>query len=78
MFIGSVTRDFSRFVFSNFALTFLVVALTASGVVLIGKPKPLTAPVVVEALFAYFLLFNWFGLLYNFVLHLRSNCLDRS
>jgi hypothetical protein len=59
-----------RFVLGNFTLTFLVIGLIASGVALLRKPKPLTTPVVVEALFAYFLLFSiGFSLLYNFVLH---------
>jgi hypothetical protein len=59
-----------RFVLGNFTLTFLVIGLIASGVALLRKPKPLTTPVVVEALFAYFLLFSiGFSFLYNFVLH---------
>src|ERR1700691_5343180 len=59
-----------RFVLGNFTLTFLVIGLIASGVALLGKPKPLTTPVVVEALFSYFLLFSiGFSFLYNFVLH---------
>jgi hypothetical protein len=59
-----------RFVLGNFTLTFLVVGLIASAVALLRRPKPLTTPVVVEALFAYFLLFSiGFSLLYNFVLH---------
>jgi len=54
----------------NFTLTFLVIGLIASGVALLRKPKPLTTPVVVEALFSYFLLFSiGFSLFYNFVLH---------
>ena len=47
-----------RFVLSNFTLTFLIVGLIASGIALLRAPKPLTAPVVIEALFAYFLLFS--------------------
>jgi hypothetical protein len=59
-----------RFVLGNFTLTFLVVGLIASGVALMRAQKPLTTPVVVEALFAYFLLFSiGFSFLYNFVLH---------
>lgn len=59
-----------RFVLGNFMLTFLVVGLLASAVSLLRAPKPLTAPVVTEALFRYFLLFSiGFSLLYNFVLH---------
>jgi hypothetical protein len=63
-------EDFLRIVLSNFTLDFLVVELIASGVALMRAPKPLTTPVVVEALFAYFLLFSiGFSFLYNFVLH---------
>ena len=59
-----------RFVLGNFTLTFLVIGLIASGMALLRKPKPLTTPVVVEALFSYFLLFSiGFSLFYNFVLH---------
>jgi hypothetical protein len=59
-----------RFVLGNFTLSFLVAGLIASGVALLRRPKPLTSPVVVEALFSYFLLFSiGFSLLYNFVLH---------
>jgi hypothetical protein len=63
-------EDLIRFVLSNFTLTFLVVGLIASGGALMRAPKPLTAPVVVEALFAYFLLFSiGLSFLYNFVMH---------
>jgi Family of unknown function (DUF6790) len=59
-----------RFALSNFALTFLILGLIASGVALLRAQKPLTAAVVVEALFAYFLLFSiGFSFLYNFVMH---------
>ncbi len=59
-----------RFVLSNFTLTFLVIGLAASGIALLRAPKPLTAPVVVEALFAWFLLFSiGVSFFYNFVMH---------
>ena len=59
-----------RFVLSNFTLTFLVIGLIASLMSLLCASKPLTAPVVVEALFSYFLLFSiGFSYLYNFVVH---------
>ncbi len=59
-----------RFVLQNFTLTLLVIGLVASGISLLGKVRPLKAPVVVEALFAYFLLFSiGIGHFYNFVLH---------
>ena len=59
-----------RFVLSNFTLTLLMVGLIASGIALLRTWKPLTAPVVVEALFACFLLFSiGFSFFYNFVMH---------
>ncbi len=62
--------DIIRFILSNFTLSFLVLGLLVSGVVLLRAPKPFTAPVVIESLFSYFLLFSiGFSLLYNFVLH---------
>jgi hypothetical protein len=62
--------DLIRFVLGNFTLTFLIIGLIASGVALMRASRPLTAPVVVEALFAYFLLFSiGFSFLYNFVMH---------
>lgn len=62
--------DFIHFILSNFTLTFLVVGLIASGIALLRAPKPLTAPVVVEALFSYFLLFSvGVSFFYNFVMH---------
>jgi hypothetical protein len=62
--------DLIRFVLANFTLTFLIIGLVASAIALTRARKPLTAPVVVEALFAYFLLFSiGVGSFYNFVLH---------
>jgi hypothetical protein len=62
--------DVIYFALSNFTLTFLIVGLIASGVALVRAPRPLTMAAVVEALFAYFLLFSiGFGFLYNFVVH---------
>ena len=59
-----------RFVLSNFTLTFLAVGLIASLVALLRTPKPLTRPIVIEALFFYFLMFSiGIGFLYNFILH---------
>lgn len=59
-----------QFVLANFTLTFLVLGFVASGIALMRAPKPLTAPVVVEALFSWFLLFSiGVGFLYNFVMH---------
>jgi hypothetical protein len=60
-----------RLVLSHFTVTFPVIGLIASAIALIGAPKPLTAPVVIEALFAYFLLFSiGASFFYNFVTHI--------
>ena len=63
--------DVIRFALSNFTLTFLVIGSMASIISLLGAQKPLTAPVVIEALFfSYFLVFSiGFSYLYNFVVH---------
>jgi hypothetical protein len=62
--------DAIRFVLGNFTLTFLLIGLIASLVSLLRAPKPLTLPIVIEALFFYFLMFSiGFGFLHNFVLH---------
>jgi hypothetical protein len=62
--------DLIAFVLGNFTLTFLVIGLIASGIALLRAAKPLTAPVVVEALLAYFLLFSiGVSFFYNFVFH---------
>jgi hypothetical protein len=59
-----------RFILGNFTFSFLVIGFIAAGFSLVRKPRPLTAPVVVEALFSYFLLFSiGCSLFYNFVLH---------
>jgi hypothetical protein len=58
------------FVLGNFTLTFFVLGLLAAAVAIWRAPPPRTAPVIVEALFAYFLLFSIAGaFFYNFVLH---------
>ena len=63
-------RDFIRFALGNFTLTFLIIGLIFSAAALARHPKPLTGPVIVEKLFAYFLLFSiGFGFFYNFVMH---------
>jgi hypothetical protein len=59
-----------RFVLANFTLTFLVIGLVASGISLLRARKPLSAAVVVEALFFYFLMFSiGASFFYNFVMH---------
>ena len=57
------------FVLGNFTLTFFVLGLIASAIALAFKPQR-TFPVVVEALFSYFLLFSIaVSYFYNFVFH---------
>jgi len=59
-----------RFALSNFTLTFLIVGLFASLIALAAKPRPLTSPVVAEALLSYFMLFSiGVSFFYNFVMH---------
>ena len=63
-------RDAIVFVLGNFTLTFFVLGLIASAVVLWRTRQPRDTAVVVEALFSYFLLFSiGFTFLYNFVFH---------
>ncbi len=58
------------FALSNFTLTLLVIGLLASAISLARSAKPLTGPIVVEAVFKYFLLFSiGVSYLYNFVMH---------
>ena len=63
-------QDALRFALSNFTLTFLVLGLIASGIALLRAPKPLTRPVVIEALLSYFVLFSvGVSFFYNFLAH---------
>lgn len=58
------------FVLENFTLSCLILGLLATGISLLTKPRPRTAAVIVEALFAYFLLFSvGFSFFYNFIMH---------
>jgi hypothetical protein len=58
------------FALSNFTLTFFVLGLVASAIALWCARPPRTFAVIVEALFAYFLLFSiGVSFLYNFVMH---------
>jgi hypothetical protein len=58
------------FLLANFTLTFLVIGLIASAASLMRAPKPLTAPVVIEALLFHFLLFSiGVSFFYNAVMH---------
>ena len=62
--------DVIAFVLGNFTLTFLIIGLTFSVAGILRCPRPLTAPVVVEKLFFWFLLFSIGGsFLYNGVMH---------
>ena len=63
-------ESFIEFVLGNFTLTFLVIGLLCSLVVLSRKQKPLNKQQVIEALFAYFLLFSiGVSFLYNSIFH---------
>jgi hypothetical protein len=63
-------RDVIAFLLGNFTLTFFVLGLLASAIALWHTPQLRSFAVVIEALFAYFLLFSiGFANLYNFVLH---------
>ena len=55
---------------TNFPLTFFVIGLIFSAIALARKPQPFTAPVVIEALFKWFLFFS-IGItyVYNAVSH---------
>ncbi|HEY5811053.1 MAG TPA: DUF6790 family protein [Terrimicrobiaceae bacterium] len=58
------------FVLSNFTLTFLVLGLIASALSLGRRPRPLSAAIVIEELFAWFLFFSiGISFFYNFVFH---------
>ncbi len=59
-----------HFLLENSTLTLLALGLVASGISLLRMPRPLRADAVVEALFAYFILFSiGISYLYNFILH---------
>lgn len=59
-----------RFLLENFTLTLFVLGLVASAASLLRKPRPLTSPVLVEAVFSYFILGSIaLSYLYNFVAH---------
>ncbi|RJG07949.1 hypothetical protein D3870_08870 [Noviherbaspirillum cavernae] len=59
-----------RFLLQNFTLTLLALGFVASAGSLLRRPRPLTLPVLLEALFSYFILFPIaLGFLYSFVLH---------
>jgi hypothetical protein len=58
------------FVMGNFTLTFFVIGLIASAICLARAPKPLSAPVVVEALLKWFIFFSMgVSYIYNGIFH---------
>jgi hypothetical protein len=68
--LGGDMANLIRFVLSNFTPTFLAIGLFGSATALIRAPKPVTVPVIIEALFSYFLLFSiGVSFFYNFVMH---------
>lgn len=63
-------ETFLVFVLGNFTLTFLVLGLIAAGISLWLRRSTLTSALVVEGLFAYFILFSvGISFFYNFVFH---------
>lgn len=63
--------DTIRYLLSNFTLTFLVLGAVSSAIAVARAPRPLTAPVVVEKVFSYFILFNIvFHYWYNAYFHI--------
>lgn len=59
-----------RFALENFTLTWLIVGLLASTASLLRTPRPWTAPVLIEAIFSYFILCSIaLSCFYNFVAH---------
>jgi hypothetical protein len=62
--------DLIELALSNFTVTLLVVGLLAAAVALARAPRPRAPGVVVDAVFAYFLLFSiGVAYAYNFVMH---------
>jgi hypothetical protein len=63
-------RELLTFVLGNFTLTFFIIGLIVSAIALARKPKPVTAPVIIEALFKWFLFFSiGIAYVYNGVFH---------
>ena len=59
-----------RVLLENFTLTLFVLGLLGAAVSLLWKPRPLTVPVLVEAVFSWFILCSIaISYLYNFVAH---------
>lgn len=67
----TILRTTIVLVFSNFTLTTAILGLIAAAISLARKPKPLTAPIIVEELFAYYLLFAvGVAFVYNAIMHI--------
>ena len=59
------------FLLANFPLTLFVLGVIVSAISLAGRPKPLTGPVVAEAVFKWFIFFSvGVSFLYNGVIHI--------
>jgi hypothetical protein len=64
-------RTLITFILGNFTLTFLVIGLVVSVIVLMRAAKPLNGPVVTEALFKWFLFFSiGISSIYNGIFHI--------
>src|SRR5262249_55775862 len=65
-----IMRDVITFVLGNFTLTLFIIGLVVSFVAVWRAPRPLSAPVVVEALFKWFLFFSiGVSYIYNGIFH---------
>jgi hypothetical protein len=63
-------KEAITFAFYNFSLTFFLLGLLAAVIALAAGRKPLSRPVIVEALLSYYCLFAiGLSFLYNFVVH---------
>lgn len=59
------------FIVGNFTLTFFIIGLIAAGISLLRKPKPWGRALVLEEIFAFFLLFEMgIGQIYNALFHI--------
>ena len=59
-----------RFLLSNFTLTFFAIGLVIAAISLARQPRPLSTSVVVESVFAWFVMFAiGVTFFYNFVMH---------
>src|SRR5262245_65909222 len=63
--------ELTMFLLHNFTLTLFVIGLICSGLTLARAPKPLTGPVIAEALFKWFLFFSiGIAYIYNAFTHI--------